>query len=231
MRQVVRQEKKFLINAETALQLRARLAPVLHADDHNGPRGYMVRSLYFDTVHERDYVEKLFGANPRRKVRLRVYDPHGDFALLELKQKDGENQLKRSLAVNRAEAKRLISGDLGWMLGRPEPFAQELFAIMQMHGYRPKAVIEYRRQAYVARENRIRITFDSDIRATEAHMDAFDPHLLMHPVFDPFNTVLEVKYNGFLLSYIKDQLNAVSKRPLSVSKYCLGRDITQGFQF
>ena len=32
--------------------------------------GYPVRSLYFDTLHDRDFAEKLFGTDPRRKVRL-----------------------------------------------------------------------------------------------------------------------------------------------------------------
>lgn len=74
--------------------------------------------------------------------------------------------------------------------------------------------------------NEIRVTFDSDIRATEANVDLFDATAPLHPVLDPFDTILEVKYNGFLLSYIKDALNAVEKRPVSVSKYSLGRDTT-----
>jgi hypothetical protein len=35
--------------------------------------------------------------------------------------------------------------------------------------------------------------------------------------------VLEVKYNGFLLSYIREMLNSVNKSELSVSKYMLAR--------
>ncbi|OUP08245.1 polyphosphate polymerase domain-containing protein [Collinsella sp. An2] len=231
MRQVTRQEKKFLVDPTAAAKLQRRLAAVMHEDDHNGPCGYSIRSLYFDTVSDRDFVEKLFGTDPRRKLRLRLYDPTADFALLEMKQKEGEHQLKRSLPLCRTEAERLVAGDLSWMLERPEAFAGELYAFIACNGYRPKAVIEYRRRAYVAKENRIRITFDSEIRATEANVNVFDEHLPLHPVLDPFNIILEVKYNGFLLSYIKDQLNSVEKRALSVSKYCLGRDISMGYQF
>lgn len=231
MRQVTRQEKKFLVDPVSAAKLRRRLSAVMHEDEHNGACGYRVRSLYFDTLHDRDFVEKLFGTDPRRKVRLRLYDPAGDFALLEMKQKQGDDQQKRSLQLNRSEARRLVSGDTTWMLDRPEPFAAEMYAFMAMNGYRPKAIIEYRRQAFVAKENRIRITFDTEIRATESCANPFDEKLCLHPVLDPFNEILEVKYNGFLLSYIKDALNTVSKRPISVSKYCLGRDITMGYQF
>ena len=77
---------------------------------------------------------------------------------------------------------------------------------MHCRCYRPKAVVEYRRQAYVARENHIRITLDSQIIATESSFDLFSPSLPMYAVMDPFHMVLEVKYNGFLLSYIKDLL-------------------------
>ena len=225
MRQVTRQEKKFLVDPVAASKLQRRLAAVMREDDHNGPCGYRIRSLYFDTVSDRDFVEKLFGTDPRRKLRLRLYDPTADFALLEMKQKEGEHQLKRSLPLRRAEAERLVAGDPSWMLERAEPFAAELHAFIAVNGYRPKAVIEYRRRAFVAKENRIRITFDSEIRATEASTDVFDERLPLHPVLDPFNIILEVKYNGFLLSYIKDQLNSVEKRALSVSKYCMGRDV------
>ena len=146
MRQVLRQEKKFLIDLTVAAQLQARLRHVLKEDAHGGPRGYRLRSLYFDTVHDRDYVEKLFGTNPRRKVRLLTYDPTSDFALLECKQKDGDNQVKRSLPCNREEAERLIAGDARWMLARPEPFAQ----VAPMRA----CVINYLRLSGAGREGR-----------------------------------------------------------------------------
>ena len=52
----------------------------------------------------------------------------------------------------------------------------------------------------------------------------------MYPVMDPCCLVLEVKYNGFLLSYIKDLLNLVERSELSVSKYCLARSVSLSLQ-
>ena len=46
-----------------------------------------------------------------------------------------------------------------------------------------------------------------------------------YPVLSPFSAVLEVKYNGFLLSYLRDLLNEVERSELSVSKYCLARSV------
>lgn len=231
MRSVARKERKYLTDMVQAKRLEPLLEGVLTPDPHNGPNGYPVRSLYFDTPHDRDYAEKLFGLDPRRKVRLRVYDPNGDFALLEMKQKQGENQVKRSLPLRRAEAERLIAGDARFLLGRSEPFAAEIYAFMQINGYTPKTVVEYDRMAFIAKENKIRITIDRNIRATEANMNLFDERLCLYPVLDPFNAVIEVKFNGFLLSYIKSLLSALDKSELSVSKYCLARSVRMGFQF
>ena len=150
---------------------------------------------------------------------------------MELKQKQGDNQLKRSLPLCRAEAERLIAGDYSVLRNRPEPFAAEMYAFMSINGYRPKCIVEYDRTAFVAKENKIRVTLDRNIRATEANMNIFDPQLCLYPVFDPFNVVLEVKFNGFLLSYIKTVLNGIDKSELSVSKYCLARYVRMGFQF
>ena len=116
MQVVSRKEKKFLVDLAGAKKLEGILASVVAPDPHNGLQGYPIRSLYFDTLHDRDYAEKLMGTDPRRKVRLRVYDPSGDFALLELKQKQGDNQRKRSLPVTREEARRLIDGDADVLL-------------------------------------------------------------------------------------------------------------------
>jgi hypothetical protein len=45
----------------------------------------------------------------------------------------------------------------------------------------------------------------------------------MNPVLDPYCVVLEVKYNGFLLDYLRELINSVDRSELSVSKYVLAR--------
>ena len=54
MNRVFREEKKYLISLPEALQACHRLAQVMHEDPHNGISGYPVRSLYFDTLDDRD---------------------------------------------------------------------------------------------------------------------------------------------------------------------------------
>ena len=230
MNEVLRQEKKFLMTAVDCLKLTDKLEKVMIEDPHNGAQGYRIRSLYFDTINEDDYNDKVDGLELRRKIRLRNYDPAADFAMLEMKQKEGAFQKKRSLRVSREDAGQLIRGDYSPLLHYSEPFAAECYGLMNYKCYRPKAVVEYLRKAYIAKENRIRITIDSQIIATEARFDIFDEHLLQYQVLDPFNAVLEVKYNGFLLSYIKDLVNKADRSEFSISKYCLARSAGLHYQ-
>ena len=161
---------------------------------------------------------------------LRAYSPDAAFAMLEMKQKEGPYQKKRSLRLTREDAARLCRGDYFPLLTYKEPFAAECYGLMNCRCYRPRAIVEYRRQAYIARENHIRVTLDSQIMATESCWDVFSPRLPLYPVMDSFNMVLEVKYNGFLLSYIKSLLDQVERTELSVSKYCLARRISLGHE-
>jgi hypothetical protein len=226
LQQVLRNERKFLINTADFMGRKHLLRQLLHEDPHNGPEGYSIRSLYFDTEYDGDFFDKESGLEVRKKLRLRLYDPAGDFAVLEMKQKQGEQQRKRSLRVSREDARRLIRCDYAPLLRYPEPFAAECYALMQTRCYRPRTIVEYRRLAFVARENSTRITFDHRIEATGSSFALFDPKLLLVPVMDRSQAVLEVKYNGFLLSYIKDLLGELNRSELSVSKYCMARQLS-----
>ena len=143
--------------------------------------------------------------------------------MLEMKQKQGASQLKRSLRVTREDAQTLTRGDYAPLLRYPESFAAECYALMHSRCYRPKTIVEYDRKAFIAKENKIRITFDSRIVSVESCFDLFSPRLNMNPVLDPYCVVLEVKYNGFLLDYLRELINSVDRSELSVSKYVLAR--------
>lgn len=69
MREVLRQEKKYLMTYGQFRSLDGILSSLLHVDENGGKNGYMVRSLYFDTLQERDYYEKEDGLEIRRKIR------------------------------------------------------------------------------------------------------------------------------------------------------------------
>jgi len=231
MLEVLRQEKKYLINLEQYYYLSREFGKLLMEDSHSSGDGYLVRSLYFDSLDDKDYEEKIDGVDLRKKIRLRNYGADSQSAKLEMKQKQGIMQKKRSLTLNRAQSHRLINGDYSVLLEDDSDFAGECFGIMNMQCYRPKAVVAYTRKVFVANENEIRITFDHHIKGSESNFDIFSDDLVENIIFDPSLVVMEVKFNGFLLSYIKDIINAVNASELAVSKYCLGRAVGKEYSF
>ncbi len=225
MNEVLRQEKKYLVNIVDSRKLCARLDKVMEQDKHNGLYGYRIRSLYFDRPGDGDFWDKVDGMEYRRKIRLRNYGPATDFAMLEMKQKEGAYQKKRSLPVRKKDALEFCRGNYTPLLSYGDGFAAECYGLMNSMCYRPRAVVEYRRMAYVAKENRIRITIDDRITATESCYDIFSPALCQYPVLDDFSAVLEVKYNRFLPGYIKELLRFADRSEFSISKYCLSRSV------
>lgn len=231
MRRVLREEKKFLLDYSSFYKVKNFLMQVMISDPHNTGEGYMVRSLYFDTLDDLCFIEKMDGVMKRKKIRLRVYDPNAETAFLEIKQKDGAYQEKRSLEVSKADALELINSNYDVLLKYKGEFAKQCYSLLKEGNYRPKTVVEYQRLAYIAKENNIRITFDSNIRSTEANFNIFDNNLLLYPVFPKSDLVLEVKFNGFLLGYIKSFIDNIEKSELSVSKYCLARQVSLGYVY
>ena len=75
MNEVMRQEKKYLITLADMYRLSGLLSQVMIRDEHGGAQGYRIRSLYFDTLNEGDFYDKVEGMELRRKIRLRIYDP------------------------------------------------------------------------------------------------------------------------------------------------------------
>lgn len=230
MLDVSRKELKYIVSPREIALLKRRLAPLMQSDPHNagGGAGYRVRSLYFDTPFDTDYEEKRDGYLERRKIRLRIYDPRDTSAKLELKEKKGDFQRKRSLLLSRTEAECMIRGAYGFLREREEELALGLYLLMTQKCYRPKCVVEYDRFAYCLKQNETRVTFDTGLRSGEGRYDIFDEDLMLYPVGGIMDHTMEVKFNGFLLTYLKNELNWCQGMPASHSKYCMARMVTKG---
>lgn len=57
LNEVYRQEKKYFMNLVEMQRLMGLFDQVMIQDPHNGARGYSIRSLYFDSLDERDYYQ------------------------------------------------------------------------------------------------------------------------------------------------------------------------------
>lgn len=225
MNTVLRKEEKYGMLTQEALKFSKKVEQILDSDGFSKDGSYMVRSLYFDTIDDKDFFDKINEQQLRRKIRLRIYSPNQKTAKLEVKQKQGAYQKKRSLSISKEDAEQLIAGNNSVLLHYNSDFANEVYAIMSMECYQPKAIIEYQRRAFMAKENQIRLTFDQNICASESNLNLFDENLILNSVLDPNHVVFEVKYNHFMLSYIAELIDGVDRRLVSSSKYCLGRSI------
>lgn len=227
MLDVTRTEVKYDIGPLEMANMKRRLGIFMEPDPHNGERGYLVRSLYFDTLHDTDFEEKVEGFDRRQKIRLRVYGAGAETAKLEVKEKTGAFQRKRSLILTREESREMIGGNYRFLLHREEALAKWLYAFLSVRCYRPKCVVEYDRLAYITEHNDTRITFDQNLRANEADFDIFSENAALYAVSPPGQVTMEVKYTGFLLTYLKNELNRCDKIQVSNSKYCKARMISK----
>lgn len=222
---VARTENKYALDDVTAAKLRGVLEHVMQRDPHGGDDGYPVRSLYFDTPFDQDYHDKVDGFEVRQKVRLRIYSPNDQKAKLELKRKIGKYQWKSTVTVSRDDACRLIDGQYAAVGEKTQsPFVKKLVSMMERHCYRPRTTIEFHRLAFIIRIENTRVTFDTKLQASQSLQDLYSPNPAYYPILHP--AILEVKYTNILASQIKMAIATANQLPLSVSKYCLGRQIS-----
>ena len=220
-----RHELKYYINYRDYVLLRSMLRSLMSVDAYAGGDGaYHIRSLYFDDVYDSALAEKIAGSDMRSKYRIRVYNFSDDVIKFEEKIKRGEFIAKKSILLSRDEYERIIAGDYDFLRGRDEPFAQELYLQFKQNMLRPRVLVDYVREAYVAPIENVRITFDKNLRGGLVLADIFDPDAPTMPMYDSGMMVLEVKFNRYLPETIKSVLNTVNAAQRSaISKYVICR--------
>ncbi len=221
---VYRNETKYSIS-QTEYELTKRLlAEFLSRDSFmQDPDGYLIKSLYFDSIDDYDYRSKINGNQNRKKIRLRIYNNDSSFVKFEIKNRFSNYNLKESLVISDNEARKIITGDYDVLYNNKNPIAQKAAFIMKNGLYSPKALVQYRREAYVLPMFDIRVTFDKCVSASISE-DLFCDDLLMLPVFEKDEIILEVKYDYVLPQLLKDILSVCENVPTSISKYCFSRE-------
>ena len=213
-----RHEWKHEISYADLLCIRQRLRAVAGTDPHAQGGKYRVRSLYFDTPGDRALREKIDGADPREKFRIRCYNGDASVIRLEKKMRRGGLGTKFSAEVSAEETRKLIAGDLDWMPASGRPLVQELYCKMRYQGMRPKTIVDYTREPFLYRPGNVRVTFDYDIRTGLGCTDFLNPDCVTIPAGDA-PILLEVKWDAYLPSVIRDAVSVPDRRAASFSKY------------
>lgn len=230
-RKKYRHELKFLVDERDIALLTSRLKNVLVPDKHNGKKGYYrIRSIYLDSFSNECVDENESGVSPREKYRIRSYDYNDDLIFLECKIKNHDMTYKKSCRLSKEQFNDIMAGRPGKMSipdkeldTESEEVLRKLQLNMQIRRYRPKVVVEYDRTAFICHDGNVRITFDKDISGSGYIQKFFDPDMPKRPVMPKGIHVLEVKYDEFLPSYIREILEYGKMQRTSYSKYYLCR--------
>lgn len=186
---------------------------------------YWIRSLYFDTIDNKDYYEKIIGHNIRKKIRLRIYNLSTVNVKLEIKNKSNSYIHKETAIISCEDAKKLIQGDCNSLLNYNEKTANKVFAFMHRDLYRPTVIIDYQREAYLYPFQNIRVTLDKNLCASFNVYDLYRNDRCMIPVLNNDVYVLEIKYDHMIPACLQKVLSTFAAEKSHVSKYCLGRNI------
>lgn len=217
-----RHEWKHEISFSDMLALRRRLSAVARPDTHSENGIYEVRSLYFDTFSDRALREKLDGVSCREKFRIRCYNGDASFIRLEKKSKRGALGFKQEALLSEQEARSIVDGDWRWMRCGDRPLLAELYRKMTCQGLRPKTVVDYTRQSFTYAPGNVRVTLDSNIRTGLRCTDFLSPDCVTVPV-PGAPIILEVKWDSFLPSIIRDAVQLEGRRTSAFSKYAVCR--------
>ena len=213
-----RHEWKHEIAFADLLAIRQRLRAVAVPDPHAQDGKYLIRSLYFDNPDDKALREKVDGVNRREKFRIRYYN--GDLSLIHLEKKSRLNGLgtKFSAPLSAEEARAVVDGKLDWMMDSGRDLVQELYVKMRYQGLRPKTIVDYTREPFIYGPGNVRVTFDYNIRTGLHSTDFLNPDCLTVPAPDA-GIILEVKWDAFLPSVIRDAVQTPGRRVTAFSKY------------
>ncbi len=217
-----RHEWKHEITAADRLILAARLSAVARRDSHGDHGRYGIRSLYFDDPRDTALREKIDGVARRAKLRIRYYNGNTAFICLEKKIKQDGLCGKRSVLLSAQEVQTLLNGGLDWMPGSGRPLVQELYWKMKSAGLRPRTIVDYTREAYVFPAGNVRVTLDYNIRTGLGSTDFLNPRMITVPAGDA-PAILEVKWDEFLPSVIRDAVQLPGRHTSAFSKYAACR--------
>ncbi len=213
-----RHEWKHEISYADLLCIRQRLRAVAETDPHAVNGRYQIRSLYFDTPGDKALRQKIDGVNLREKFRIRYYNLDPSVIHLEKKARRSGLVVKFSAPLSAEEAQRIVDGDLDWMLSCGRPLLQELCCKMRTQGLRPRTIVDYTREPYIYAPGNVRVTFDYNIRTGLGCTDFLNPDCITIPAGDA-PILLEVKWDAFLPSIIRDAVQTGNLRASAFSKY------------
>lgn len=222
-----RNELKYVCSEGELQIISARIRHLCRRDPHVGPTGiYNIRSIYFDDLENRCFLENEDGMDPREKFRIRIYNASDRRITLECKRKERTMTNKISCPLTRQQFDRILEGRLPASEADSD-LLRKFCAQQARTGLEPKVIVAYERTPFVYPAGNVRITFDRNIGSTTDIAGFFDAGLPLRPVMPTGKHILEVKYDEFLPDFLYEVMNLGSFRQTAFSKYYLCRKFTK----
>jgi hypothetical protein len=222
---VQRNELKYYLSYSGYVMLSDILKKFLLQDKHNKEKlgGYFIRSLYFDDIDDKAFEDKMAGIEERSKYRLRIYDVSDKWVKFEIKNKFNDNITKETAIISRDDAKEIQNGNFEVMLKYNNPILNKAYIEFKKYSYKPVSLIDYLREAFVYDVNNVRIVFDRFLKSSTLHLDIFKTDPALVPQLKKEIIIMEIKYDHFIPSWIKELIQIPSFDRSAISKYCIGR--------
>lgn len=211
-----RTEKKYLLPAEKAALLLARLGDRLLPDRYGEST---VCSLYLDTPDFRMIRASIDARTYKEKLRVRCYGtpaPDGT-AFLEIKKKFEGVVYKRREAMP-------LSAAMAYLQGAAPPLDSQImreidYAMCFWQRPQPAALVAYERRAFYFKDApAVRLTLDTNVRYRTDDLDLAHGH--GGRIILPSDTVLmEIKSDGAMPLALAHLLDDLAVFPSSFSKY------------
>ena len=220
-----KRELKYYISFFDYQILSRRLKALISSDPNADTNGeYRIRSLYFDDVTDSGLYEKLDGVKYRSKFRIRVYNNSERVIKLEKKIKADDLIRKDVKSLSKGEYDSIIRGDVSFLRRSKNDLLLDFYQKYRGLLLRPKVIVDYYRDAYIARQGHVRITFDKHLRTGLNSTDLFSDTVPLIGVLDDGHMILEIKYDDFLPDYISNAVQIHNRNRFSISKYAMCRE-------
>lgn len=227
-----RHECKYRISPQQYLAMRSAVFRYMRLDRYTAraqTKGYVVRSLYYDTAEYRVYAEKLAGDCARVKYRLRSYsleDTDSAPVRVEMKVRRGEALAKYQHFVSKDQYARFLSQQ-DWGEDVDHPVLTEYARGVRLLNLQPVVLVEYEREGFESKMNDgVRLTFDHHVRSARASalFPAPRPFFRVHHIHE---VVLEVKFKQTPPIWLKPLVQAYGLRLVANSKFTQGIEVAR----
>lgn len=215
-----RHEDKYKIDSCQAALLEARATAMLQRDPHVGTTGsYVIKSLYFDDHQDTCFWEIEDGYHLRSKFRIRYYDDNTGYIRLEKKSKRNGMIRKESCVIDEEMCRSFMAGQIPLVREDMPRVMKELFTEMRLRNLIPKVIVVYERRPYIYAPGNVRITFDRSIASSNDISHFLDADMVMRPVMQKGESLLEVKWDEVMPEHIYHHLALDELQWTSFSKY------------